>query len=170
MTSRVFAGVAVSVAVLAAGAVPVLTQSPPAMARYGRFGIDLTSQNASVKPGDDLVNGTLGEAVGAVYVAKYYPPAAEKQMAELIENLRAAYQRITSSVWMDDATRKAALVKLAAFEPRIGHSATYLTAQYDVYESVPGTRIKGSLTLGENIGDLGGIEAALPPGQRVHIW
>ena len=53
MTSRVFAGVAVSVAVLA-GAVPVLTQPPPAMARYGRFGIDLTSQNASIKPGDDF--------------------------------------------------------------------------------------------------------------------
>jgi len=53
MTSRAFAGVAVSVAVLS-GAVPVLTQSPPARARYGRFGIDLTSQNVSVKPGDDF--------------------------------------------------------------------------------------------------------------------
>jgi putative endopeptidase len=48
-------------------------------------------------------------------------------MNELIENLRAAYQeRITGSTWMDDATRKAALAKLAAFEPRIGHPVKYI--------------------------------------------
>lgn len=79
------------------------------------------------KRGVQLVNGALGEAVGQAYVAKYYPPAAEKQMAELIENLREAYrERITASSWMDDATRKAALAKLAAFEPRIGHPEKYI--------------------------------------------
>ncbi|MEO8226832.1 MAG: M13 family metallopeptidase [Gemmatimonadota bacterium] len=79
------------------------------------------------KRGVQLVNGSLGEAVGAIYVARYYPPAAEKQMAEMIENLRAAYQeRIERSRWMDDDTKKAALVKLAAFEPRIGHPARYI--------------------------------------------
>jgi putative endopeptidase len=79
------------------------------------------------KRGVQLTNGALGEAVGAIYVAKYFPPAAEKQMGELIENLRAAYQeRITGSTWMDDATRKAALAKLAAFEPRIGHPVKYI--------------------------------------------
>jgi endothelin-converting enzyme/putative endopeptidase len=79
------------------------------------------------KRGVQLVNGALGEAVGQLYVAKYFPPASEKQMAELIENLRAAYQdRITHSAWMDDATRKAALIKLAAFEPRIGHPVKYI--------------------------------------------
>ncbi|MES2058273.1 MAG: M13 family metallopeptidase [Pseudomonadota bacterium] len=79
------------------------------------------------KRGIQLMNGSLGEAVGQIYVAKYFPPAAEKQMGELIENLRAAYQqRISGSTWMDDATRKAALVKLAAFEPRIGHPVRYI--------------------------------------------
>ena len=48
-------------------------------------------------------------------------------MTELIENLRTAYhERISSAAWMDDATRKAALVKLAAFEPRIGHPDKYI--------------------------------------------
>ncbi|UYY57838.1 M13 family metallopeptidase [Sphingomonas sp. S2-65] len=79
------------------------------------------------KRGVQLVNGSLGEAVGAIYVAKYFPPASEKQMGELIENLRAAYQeRIQGSSWMDPATKTAALAKLAAFEPRIGHPASYI--------------------------------------------
>ena len=252
------------------------------------------AQRERWKRGVQLVNGALGEAVGAIYVAKYFPPAAERQMAELIENLRGAYeQRITNSAWMDEATKKAALAKLAAFEPRIGHPVKYidyssikverrdllgnamavaefqqqlqlqrlpkpvdrtlwamtpqtvnayysplanqitfpaailqppffdpnadpavnygaigavighemghgfddqgsqfgptgkfanwwtdaakkafkdrtaaLTAQYNAYEPVPGTHIKGELTLGENIGDLGGIEAAYAAYQR----
>src|SRR5262245_64122120 len=53
MTSRTLAAVAVMAAVLASAA-PVGTQSPPGKAKYGRFGIDLTSQNPSVKPGDDF--------------------------------------------------------------------------------------------------------------------
>jgi len=79
------------------------------------------------KRGVQLMNGSLGEAVGQIYVQKYYPPAAAAQMAELIENLRAAYQeRIEGSTWMDAATKKAALVKLKAFEPRIGHPEKYI--------------------------------------------
>jgi putative endopeptidase len=246
------------------------------------------------KRGVRVVNGALGEAVGKIYVDRHFPAASQAKMAELIENLRAAYQaQITHAAWMDDATRKAALVKLAAFEPRIGHPDKYidysslavdrndvlgnvvrsgefdhqlqlqrfvkpvdrslwsmtpqtvnayynplanqitfpaailqapyfdanadaavnygaigaiighemghgfddqgsqfgptgkfenwwtpaakegfkkhtaaLSAQYDQYEPIPGTHIKGGLTLGENIGDLGGIEAAYAAFQR----
>jgi len=246
------------------------------------------------KRGIQMVNGALGESVGAVYVAKHFPPASKAQMTELIENLRGAYQeRIAKSAWMDEPTRKAALVKLAAFEPRIGYpdkfidysslsvdrgdllgnamrsaefehqlelqrfpkpvdrslwemtpqtvnayynplsnqitfpaailQAPYfdpnadpavnygaigaiighemghgfddqgsmfgptgkfenwwsegaktafkertaaLSAQYDAYEPIPGTKIQGQLTLGENIGDLGGVEAAYGAFQR----
>ncbi|MDB5712309.1 MAG: endothelin-converting protein [Sphingomonas bacterium] len=246
------------------------------------------------KRGVQLMNGALGEAVGQLYVKRYYPAASQAKMAELIENLRTAYhERISSAAWMDDATRKAALVKLQAFEPRIGHPDKYidysslsvdrgdllgnvmhsgefqhqleltrfakpvdrtlwgmtpqtvnayynplanqitfpaailqppyfdpnadpavnygaigaiighemghgfddqgsqfgptgkfenwwtpeakeafkkrtsaLSAQYDTYEPVPGTHIKGGLTLGENIGDLGGVEASYAAFQR----
>ncbi len=79
------------------------------------------------KRGVQLTNRSLGEAVGALYVAKYFPPTAQAKMSELIENLRGAYQeRISGSTWMDEATRKAALAKLAAFEPRIGHPDKYI--------------------------------------------
>lgn len=84
-------------------------------------------QRARWKRGVQLVNGALGEAVGKLYVERYYPPAAAAQMAELIENLRAAYrERITNAAWMDAPTRAAALAKLDAFEPRIGHPVNYI--------------------------------------------
>ena len=261
---------------------------------YSRTLSGTQTQRARWKRGVQLVNGALGESIGEAYVKRYFPPAAESQMKELIENLRAAYQaRISASTWMDEPTRKAALVKLAAFEPRIGHPEKYidyssmtidrndplgnamrsgefqhqlqlqrfakpvdrslwsmtpqtvnayysplsnqltfpaailqppyfdpnadpavnygaigaiighemghgfddqgsqfgpngkfenwwtadakkafaertgaLSAQYDAYEPIPGTHIKGALTLGENIGDLGGIEAAYAAFQR----
>jgi putative endopeptidase len=79
------------------------------------------------KRGVQLTNGALGEAVGKLYVDKYFPASSQVKMAELIENLRAAYKdRITNASWMDYATRKAALVKLTAFEPRIGHPVSYI--------------------------------------------
>jgi endothelin-converting enzyme/putative endopeptidase len=261
---------------------------------YSRTLAGVQDQRERWKRGVQLVNGVLGEAVGEVYVARHFPPTAEKQMAELIENLRGAYQdRIGKSPWMDEATRQAALKKLSAFEHRIGHPVTYidystlavnrndilgnmmrgaefqyqleltrfpkpvdrtlwamtpqtvnayyspltnqitfpaailqppyfdpnadaavnygaigaiighemghgfddqgsqfgptgkfenwwtdaskkafkdrteaLGAQYDAYEPIPGTHIKGALTMGENIGDLGGVEAAYGAYQR----
>lgn len=79
------------------------------------------------KRGIQLVNGALGESVGEIYVARHFPPAAQKQMAELIENLRGSFQeRIEKAPWMDDQTRKGALAKLAAFEPRIGFPDKYI--------------------------------------------
>jgi len=63
-------------------------------------------------------NGALGEAVGELYVAKYFQPKAKVEMDRLIENLRKAYAvRIEGNDWMTPETKKAALEKLAAFRP-----------------------------------------------------
>ena len=79
------------------------------------------------KRGVAAVNGALGEGVGEIYVKTHFPPEAEAQMKELIGNLEDAYrERISSSQWMDETTRTAALAKLAAFEPRIGHPVKYI--------------------------------------------
>jgi len=79
------------------------------------------------KRGVAAVNGALGEGVGEIYVKSHYPAESERQMKELIGNLTDAYhERISSNQWMDEATRKAALEKLAAFEPRIGHPVKYI--------------------------------------------
>ena len=99
-------------------------------ARFAFYSKELSGvqqQRERWKRGVAAVNGALGEGVGQIYVKTHFPPASEAQMKELIGNLEDAYrERIGSSQWMDDATRKAALEKLAAFEPRIGHPVKYI--------------------------------------------
>ena len=99
-------------------------------ARFGFYSKELAGvekQRERWKRGVQAVNGALGEGVGQIYVKAHFPPASEAQMKELIGNLEEAYrERISSNQWMDDATRKAALEKLAAFEPRIGHPVKYI--------------------------------------------
>ncbi len=72
--------------------------------------------------GVSFVEGTLGEAVGQLYVERHFPPAAKVRMVELVENLVEAYRQSISSLdWMSPATREKALAKLAAFTPKIGY-------------------------------------------------
>ncbi len=88
---------------------------------------DVPQQRERWKRGVQLVNRSLGEEVGRIYVAKHFPPEAEAQTAELIANLTAAYaERFKTAAWMDEATRKAALVKLGTFDPRLGHPKKYI--------------------------------------------
>ena len=88
---------------------------------------DVPVQRERWKRGVQIINRSLGEEVGRIYVAEHFPPEAEKQTAELIANLTAAYaERFKNAAWMDDATRKAALVKLSTFDPRLGHPKTWI--------------------------------------------
>ena len=99
-------------------------------ARFAFYSKELNGvqvQRERWKRGVGGVNGAMGEAVGEIYVKDHYPAESERQMTELIANLREAYQeRISGNSWMDDATRKEALAKLAAFDPRIGHPVKYI--------------------------------------------
>ncbi|RMF66851.1 MAG: M13 family peptidase, partial [Alphaproteobacteria bacterium] len=64
----------------------------------------------------------LGEAIGQIYVARYFPPSSKAMMLDLVENLRRAFrERITNLDWMGPETKKEALAKLAAFRPKIGY-------------------------------------------------
>lgn len=72
--------------------------------------------------GVGLVNGTLGEVVGKVYVAEHFPPEAKARMEELVSNLIAAYEvSIRELDWMSEETRLQALDKLSKFTPKIGY-------------------------------------------------
>jgi putative endopeptidase len=94
---------------------------------YGRTLRGQPQQRDRWKRGVQLINGTLGEAVGRIYVQRHYPAESDRQMSELIANLRAGLEaRIAASPWMDDATKAQARAKLTAFDPRIGHPVKYI--------------------------------------------
>ena len=68
------------------------------------------------------IDGLMGEALGRLYVEKYFTPAAKERMDELVKNILAAYrERIESRDWMGEETKKQALAKLAAVMPKIGY-------------------------------------------------
>lgn len=93
---------------------------------YGRTLRGQPEQRARWKRAVGAVDRGLGEAAGELYVHQHFPPAAKRQMLELVENLRAAYrQRIEHLPWMSPVTRKLALEKLAAFHPKIGYPDTW---------------------------------------------
>lgn len=73
-----------------------------------------------------LVESLMGDAVGKLYVAKYFPPDAKARIDELVGNLREAYRvSITSLDWMTPATRERALAKLDKFTAKVGYPATW---------------------------------------------
>lgn len=74
------------------------------------------------KRGVSLVQGSLGEAIGKVYVGLYFPEEAKKAMLELVDYLTKAYElSIKDLPWMSEATKSKALEKLAKFTPKIGY-------------------------------------------------
>ncbi len=68
------------------------------------------------------VNGTLGEALGKLYVGEKFPPEAKAQMKELVGNLVKAYtNRINAKAWMDDETKAKAIKKLELTTVKVGY-------------------------------------------------
>ncbi|HVY85800.1 MAG TPA: M13 family metallopeptidase, partial [Caulobacterales bacterium] len=68
------------------------------------------------------LDGSLGEAVGKVYVERHFPASSKAQMQELVENMRRAYgARIDGLAWMSAETKVAAREKLRTFRPKIGY-------------------------------------------------
>lgn len=72
------------------------------------------------------VDGMLGEAVGQMYVEKYFPAAAKERMVKLVKNLQAALsERIDAQDWMSDSTKLVAKEKLATFHVKVGYPDTW---------------------------------------------
>jgi len=91
---------------------------------YGKTLRGQPEQQDRWKRGVARVGGrnSLGAAIGQVYVDRYFPETSKTQMVELVANLRKAMgQRIDGLEWMGADTKKAAHVKLDAFNPKIGY-------------------------------------------------
>jgi predicted metalloendopeptidase len=99
------------------------------------------AQRPRWKRGVGLVNGSMPEAVGKLYVDKHFPPAAKARMQAMIANLVEAYrQSITGLDWMTPDTKKEALAKLAKFTSKIGYP--------DRFRSYEGLLVKSDDLLG----------------------
>jgi predicted metalloendopeptidase len=89
---------------------------------YGTVLSGVTEQEPRWKRGIDTVEGAIGEGLGKLYVAKYFPAERKARMDELVKNVLAAYkQSIDSLDWMSPETKQQAQEKLAKFTPKIGY-------------------------------------------------
>ena len=90
------------------------------------------------------VQGVMGEALGRIYVKKYFPASSKERMKTLVENLRIALgERIAAQDWMDDSTKVNALLKLNTFYVKIGYpdrwtdlSALKIDAKKSYYDNM----------------------------------
>ncbi len=89
---------------------------------YGTVLSGTPELRARWKRGVSLVEGSLGEAVGQIYVERHFSPAAKARVSELVHNLTAAYRASISELdWMSPATKVKALEKLDLFTTKIGY-------------------------------------------------
>jgi len=90
------------------------------------------------------VQSVMGEALGRIYVQKYFPASSKERMKTLVENLRIALgERIAAQDWMDDSTKVNALLKLNTFYVKIGYpdrwkdmSTLKIDAKKSYYENI----------------------------------
>ena len=89
---------------------------------YSRQMAGVKEQKPRWKRAMAVPNGILSEAVGKMYVEKYFPESSKKQMLELVGNLQTALgEHIAELDWMSDATKAKAQEKLANFTVKIGY-------------------------------------------------
>ena len=91
-----------------------------------------------------VVSGVLGEAIGKLYVEKYFPESSKQRMLDLVHNLQAALaERIDEASWMEQATKDQAKDKLSNFIIKIGYP--------DKWRDYSGLEIDPSLSLYDNL-------------------
>ena len=90
------------------------------------------------------VSGVLGEAIGKLYVEKYFPESSKNRMLALVHNLQDALkQRISEAAWMTPATKEQAIDKLSNFIIKIGYP--------DKWRDYSALEVDESLSLYENM-------------------
>ena len=111
---------------------------------YGRTLSGRKEQQPRWKRAVGVVNGVLGEAVGQMYVEKYFPAEAKERMLTLVKNLQVALgQRIDAQDWMSDDTKVRAHEKLNSFIVKVGYP--------DKWKDYTGLVIDPAKTYSENL-------------------
>ena len=111
---------------------------------YGRTLSGQKERQARWKRAQGVPNGLLGEAVGELYVERYFAHGSKEKMMKLINNLRKSLAaHIADLTWMSDTTKVNALVKLNAFTVKIGYP--------DKWRDYSGLQVDPQKTLYDNI-------------------
>lgn len=93
---------------------------------FGKAMTGTPEPRARWKRAMSVPNGTLSEAVGEIYVARYFPESDKERMTQLVRNLQTALgEHIDALEWMSDETKARAREKLAAFTVKIGYPDTW---------------------------------------------
>jgi putative endopeptidase len=93
---------------------------------YGRLLTGAEQIRDRWKRGVSLVESLMGDAVGKLYVQRYFPPGAKSRIDALVGNLQAAYRlSINDLEWMTPPTRERALAKLDKFTAKVGYPSTW---------------------------------------------
>jgi putative endopeptidase len=99
-------------------------------ARFDFIGRTLSGTSEQLprwKRGVSLVEASIGESLGKLYVDAYFPAESKARMEKLVANLLATYRESIDSIdWMTPATKKEAQAKLATFMPKIGYPKRWL--------------------------------------------
>lgn len=94
-----------------------------------------------------VVSSVLGEAIGKLYVEKYFPESSKQRMLDLVHNLQTALaERIDEASWMEQATKDQAKDKLSNFIIKIGYP--------DKWKDYSGLQVDDSLSLYENMANI----------------
>jgi putative endopeptidase len=131
-------------------------------ARFEFRGRELTGQTedrARWKRGVQLVERSLGEALGKEYVARYFPPESKAKVAELVGRLKVALRgRIERLTWMTPETKAKALEKLSLFGTKIGYPnkwRDYSALKIDPTDLVGNVRRSNAFRWADAVGKLG---------------
>jgi putative endopeptidase len=102
---------------------------------YGTALNGIPEQQPRWKRAVNLEEGAIGEGLGKLYVAQYFPPENKARMEKMVGNLLEAFRQSVDTLdWMSPETKKEAKAKLAAFTPKIGYPSKwrdYSTLQID---------------------------------------
>lgn len=103
---------------------------------YGKYLRGQQEQRALNKRGFELINGSLGEAFGKLYVEKYFPAEAKAQMVELIDYLKKSFAvHINNLAWMSSVTKEKATTKLNKFTVKVAYPDKW--KDYSKLEIIP---------------------------------
>ena len=127
---------------------------------YGRTLSGTPSDREMWKRGVSVVEESMGEAVGKLYVERHFPASSKARMDELVANLIEAYRvDIAALTWMSDETKAKALDKLAKFTPKIGYPdkwRDYGELSIDPQDLIGNVARASAFELDYQLGKLGG--------------